>query len=114
MSRLLLLPNGVGKQRIYGPLKYFCSEKAACEYAVSYAKARLDRRWGTERKVRLQPALSAQTMPVWRRQTHRQIGRHRADERRARSPAVLLGPLDVAPYPRLRIAIIGGYALQAV
>jgi len=35
---------------------------------------------GTERKVRLQPALSAQTMPVWRRQTHRQIGRHRADD----------------------------------
>ncbi|MDR6478701.1 hypothetical protein J2778_006208 [Paraburkholderia graminis] len=41
-----IVTNGVGKQRIYGPPKYFCSEKAACEYAVSYAKARLDRRWG--------------------------------------------------------------------
>jgi len=45
-----IVTNRVGKQRAYGPLKHFPTEKAACEYAVSYAKSRLDRRWRRNEK----------------------------------------------------------------
>lgn len=45
-----IVTNGVGKQRAYGPLKHFTTEKAACEYAVSYAKSRLGRRWRRKEK----------------------------------------------------------------
>ena len=31
-----------GKQRAFGVLGYFASERAACQFAVSYAKAHID------------------------------------------------------------------------
>jgi hypothetical protein len=49
-AAIAIVTNGVGKQRAYGPLKHFPTEKAACEYAVSYAKSRLDRRWRRKEK----------------------------------------------------------------
>ncbi|MBN3777350.1 hypothetical protein G3O06_07245 [Burkholderia sp. Ac-20345] len=33
-----------GKQEAFGVLGYFASEKAACQFAVEYAKARIDGR----------------------------------------------------------------------
>jgi hypothetical protein len=32
-----------GRQRALGPLDYFSTEKAACEYALSYARSYLDK-----------------------------------------------------------------------
>ena len=47
---IAIVTTGLGKQRAYGPLKHFPTEKAACEYAVSFAKSRLDRRWRRGKK----------------------------------------------------------------
>jgi hypothetical protein len=49
-AAIAIVTTSLGKQRAYGPLKRFPTEKAACEYAVSYAKSRLDRRWGRAKK----------------------------------------------------------------
>jgi hypothetical protein len=43
-AAMAIVTSGVGKQRAFGPLGYLPTEKAACEFAVSYAKTRLDRR----------------------------------------------------------------------
>ena len=43
-AAMAIVTSPVGKQRAFGPMGYFSTEKAACEFAVSYAKTCLDGR----------------------------------------------------------------------